>query len=53
MINKKQATKNNQNNQPSSAKLWQDVSEKEQNAIKGGWPIIKWPYSASFLDGSN
>lgn len=44
MINKKRAIKNKQNINNSSTQLWQTVSEEEQNAVKGGWPPLRfWP----------
>lgn len=43
MFNKKKAIKNNQNDPKTNAKLWQAVSEEEQNALKGGWPL-PWPF---------
>jgi hypothetical protein len=38
MFNKKQADKNNQNDNKATTQLWQTVSEQEQNALKGGFP---------------
>lgn len=43
MFNKKQANKNDKNGQKTNAKLWQAVSEEEQNSLKGGWPL-PWPF---------
>jgi hypothetical protein len=53
MINKKQAVKNNQNDRTPSAQLWQTISEEEQNALKGGWPNLKFPYSTYKIGDSN
>jgi hypothetical protein len=41
--NKNQIQKNTNSTE---AKLWQAVSEEEQNALKGGWPALKWPYGS-------
>ena len=43
MFNKKQANKNDRDNKKVTTQLWQSVSEEEQNALKGGWPL-PWPF---------
>ena len=58
MINNKKAYKNGSQAQKNNAKLWQSISETEQNTLKGGWPL-PWPFgpgggyasSANCLDG--
>ena len=43
MINNKNARKNGSQAQKTDAKLWQSISETEQNTLKGGWPL-PWPF---------
>ena len=46
MINKKQANKKGKNEKKATTKLWQSVSEEEQNALKGGFPKLPLPYGS-------